>query len=102
MKKKITKNIAVLSFTAAICVTGFTLSQNNEYKKFLEMNKRALASEGQVQFGEWELWGRCSYAIIECSYTCTNCQTELTAGVNGRSFDMIGNCPICGEEPTNN
>ena len=43
MKKKITKIIAILSFAAAICVTGFTLSQNNEYKKFLEMNKRALA-----------------------------------------------------------
>ena len=45
MKKKITKIIAILSF-AAICVTGFTLSQNNEYKKFLELNKRALAEEG--------------------------------------------------------
>ena len=45
MKKKITKIIAILSF-AAICVTGFTLSQNNEYKKFLEMNKKALAEEG--------------------------------------------------------
>lgn len=102
MKKKITKIIAILSFAAAICVTGFTLSQNNEYKKLLELNKKALASEGQVQFGEWELWGRCSYAIIECTYTCTNCHTELTAGINGRSFDMSGNCPVCGEEPTNN
>ena len=46
MKRKTTKFIAVALSTVAICVLGLHLSQNNEYKKFLELNKRALAEEG--------------------------------------------------------
>ena len=99
MKKKTFKILAVLSFAAAICVTGITLSRNNEYKKLLDLNKKALASDIKVQFEVWELWGRCSYAIIECKYTCKTCLTGYTAGISGRAFDMSGNCPSCGQEP---
>ena len=52
MKKKNLKFLAVLSLAAAICVTGITLSQNNEYKKFLELNKKALAEDKTYTF-----WG---------------------------------------------
>jgi len=45
-------NFVVLFFAAAICVTGITLSQNNEYKKFLELNKKVLASDKIYTF-----WG---------------------------------------------
>ena len=46
MKRKTTKFIAVALVTVAICVLGLLLSHDNEYKKFLEMNKKALAEEG--------------------------------------------------------
>lgn len=102
MKNNLSKIISAVIIAVSVGFISLHLSQDNEYKKLLKLNKKALASDGQVQFGEWELWGRCSYAIIECKYTCTKCKTDLTAGINGRSCDMSGNCPVCGKEPTNN
>ena len=58
-EKKTFKILAVLFFAAAICVTGITLSQNNEYKKLLELNKKVLASDKIYTF--WgTLRGSCS------------------------------------------
>ena len=97
MKKKITKIIAVLSFAAAICVTGFTLSQNNEYKKFLEMNKKALAEEGvPADFGHISINARCYRGLDYCSFQCPHCNEPYTSKYLGDIASFTGNCPSCG------
>ena len=97
MKKKITKIIAILSFVAAICVTGFTLSQNNEYKKFLELNKRALAEEGvHADFGYASIDARCKRGLQSCTFQCPHCTTEYRSIYMGDIVSFSGNCPSCG------
>ena len=100
MKKKITKIIAILSFAAAICVTGFTLSQNNEYKKFLEMNKRALATEKEYFFGNG-MYGKGSAISGKCEYICPKCGFESgRLSTMGDPYDIGGFC-FCGYKHTN-
>ncbi len=100
MKKKTFKILAVLFFAAAICVTGITLSQNNEYKKFLELNKKALATEKEYLFGNGQ-YGKCSAISGKCEYICPKCGFESgRLSTMGDPYDIGGFC-FCGYKPTN-
>ncbi|MBR5857210.1 MAG: hypothetical protein IKY70_08040 [Bacteroidales bacterium] len=94
MGKKTLKIFAILLFAAAICVTGITLSQNNEYKKFLELNKKALASDKIYNFGG-TLRGECSYEASACKFICPLCGYKSTQVASGNPENVSGICPEC-------
>ena len=101
MKKKITKIIAILSFAAAICVTGFTLSQNNEYKKLLELNKKALAEDKEHMFGNG-IHGKCSSISGKCIFICPRCGYESDRMSSlGDPYELSGICIFCSYTPFN-
>ena len=94
MKKKTFKILAVLSFAAAICVTGITLSRNNEYKKLLDLNKKALASDKIYTFGG-TLRGSCSDDATSCKFICPYCGHSATAVASGQPENVSGMCTEC-------
>ncbi len=94
MKKKTFKIFAVLFFAAAICVTGITLSQNNEYKKFLELNKKVLASDKIYTF--WgTLRGSCSDDATSCKFICPYCNHSAAPVASGQPENVSGICTEC-------
>ena len=96
MKNKTLKIFAILLFAAAICVTGITLSQNNEYKKFLELNKKALAEEGKKYSFGGGLNGYCSNFGYTCFFVCSFCDYESPKVSVGTAIEVHGTCPGCG------
>lgn len=94
MKKKNLKFLAVLSLAAAICVTGITLSQNNEYKKFLELNKKALAEDKEHMF-DVLIKGKCSDHGMSCHFLCPVCGYKSNKAGLGTIYDIHGICPGC-------
>ena len=95
-KKKTFKILAVLFFAAAICVTGITLSQNNEYKKLLELNKKALAEEGKKYSFGGGLNGYCSNVGYDCSFICSFCDYVSPHMSLDTPTEVHGTCPGCG------
>ncbi|MBR5857213.1 MAG: hypothetical protein IKY70_08055 [Bacteroidales bacterium] len=97
MKKNLFKVITIAIVSTVISVLGLHLSQNNEYKKFLELNKKALAEEGvPADFGYGSINARCYRGLDNCSFACPHCKEPYTSLYLGDIASFSGNCPSCG------
>jgi hypothetical protein len=99
MKNNLSKIITAVIVAVSVSFISLHLSQDNEYKKLLKLNKKALATEKYYTFGNG-MYGKCSTISGFCEFTCPTCGFESgRLSSLGEPYDISGICIFCAYTP---